>query len=213
MAPAADRPSILSFTRDAANVCTLAGLVCGVAGIFFGARGHVSPAMAAMLAAFFFDAIDGVVARRLKGRSPVHQSYGVQLDSLVDVVCACVCPGVLLLGLADFHGAALAVAVLLALAGALRLAYFNVFGLADEERFVGLPVDKNILSLGLVGLAQPLVSAQHFRLVFGGAMVLLAALNVSPLRVPKQKGNAWFAMIALALGMGAVYLWRAAAAA
>ncbi len=73
---------MLRFVKDAANLVTLAGLFCGVGGIYFAIRGNFSAVMIAMLWAVLFDWLDGSVARRMHGRTDEFRAFGGQLDSL-----------------------------------------------------------------------------------------------------------------------------------
>lgn len=92
----------------------------------------------AIFVAMIMDMLDGRVARLMKATS----QFGVEYDSLADVVSFCVAPAFLVyafalsrLGRPAWFGA-----FLFAICGALRLARFNVHtGSADRRFFVGLP--------------------------------------------------------------------------
>src|SRR5258705_11277368 len=84
------------------------------------------------------DLVDGKVARLTKTPS----QFGVEFDSLADVVSFCVAPAFMLytLALAPLGRAAWLGAFLFVICGALRLARFNVYtGIVDRRYFVGLP--------------------------------------------------------------------------
>jgi CDP-diacylglycerol--serine O-phosphatidyltransferase len=98
-------------------------------------------------------------------------------------------------------------ALMLPAAAVVRLAYFNVFGLVGGS-YIGLSVDKNILVLSAVGMAQPYLGPLLFERLFALAMVLLAVMNVSPFKIPKQTGWVFAALIAMAGGFTAVYVAR-----
>ncbi len=87
----------------------------------------------------FFDALDGMMARLTNGAS----LFGVELDSLSDVVSFGVAPSFLVyeFGLKDFGVLGLIVSSLLAVCGAVRLARYNVtFDGEKKEFFSGLPI-------------------------------------------------------------------------
>lgn len=179
-------PSIISYARDPANLCTLAGLSLGVVALYLLLHGQVHWAMVALLWAVNCDLVDGQIARRTPGRTTWHQQFGTQLDSLVDVVVSGVVPGVLLLVMADHQAWALPGALLLAAAAVFRLSYFNVHS-AGASRFKGLPVYYNPIAVaGAVLLAEPMSSGAY--LVVYATVVMLALLNLSSLDVPKQRG-------------------------
>ena len=124
------------------NMITLLGLLCGVYSIALALRGSESYyryAAIAILLAAVFDSLDGKVARLVKGAS----EFGVQLDSLADIISFGIAPALLL-----FHWqfqqlhqvGAMAVFIFVA-CGALRLARFNVQTKKISNLFfVGLPV-------------------------------------------------------------------------
>ena len=62
-------PSILSFAKDLPNICSLAGLFCALATIYFAVLGIFEAAMIGLIWAVFFDWSDGIIARKLKGRN------------------------------------------------------------------------------------------------------------------------------------------------
>lgn len=90
--------------------------------------------------AALFDVFDGMVARLTNSNSP----FGVELDSLSDVVSFGVAPSFLVyvFGLREFGALGLLVSALPAICGAVRLARFNVHFGGEEKKdyFVGLPI-------------------------------------------------------------------------
>jgi len=92
----------------------------------------------------FFDALDGMMARLTNGQS----LFGVELDSLSDVVSFGVAPSFLIwaYGLGDYGTPGVIIASLPALAGAIRLARFNVqFEGTKSDFFSGLPIPVSAL--------------------------------------------------------------------
>jgi CDP-diacylglycerol--serine O-phosphatidyltransferase len=96
----------------------------------------------AIFFAMFFDAFDGRVARMTKTQS----DFGVQLDSLADVISFGAAPALLVYkwALAPFGFLGLFVSFAFAACGALRLARFNVLAQRGDKGsslfFVGLPI-------------------------------------------------------------------------
>ncbi len=121
---------MLEYILKPANLFTSASLFCGVSAIMWAAGTDggdpVALANAALLIVFagIFDGLDGRVARMTNTES----EFGVQLDSLVDVVSFGVAPGVLLYrwGLDVYGQAGFAVAFAFILCGVFRLARFNM---------------------------------------------------------------------------------------
>ena len=202
------RGSIFAHAADLANAFTLAGLFCGLLGIYFAARGVFSAAVIALLWATLFDWFDGPIARRTKGRTNELRALGGQLDSLVDIVSSGVGPAILLLSIGGFSPWFIPGAFALVAAGALRLSYFNVFGLEDESTYLGLPIDHNVILVALVFLLEGLVGRTAFAIVLYVAIVMLAVLNVMPFRMPKVGGRWYYVFTVFVVSLTAVYGWR-----
>ena len=199
---------MLRHLVDLPNLFTLAGLSCGLLGIFFAAQGAFSAAMIAMLWACAFDWFDGLIARRMAGRSDEERAFGAQLDSLADLVSSGVCPAVVLLSYGEFGAWYLPGAILLVAAGAVRLAHYNLHGMADEATYQGLAIDNNILVLSLLFLFEGSFERDTFAKVLYGTIVVLATLGVSSLRTPKFVGRWYYVFAVLVVGLTGVYASR-----
>jgi phosphatidylserine synthase len=202
-------PSILSHLADFANLLTLTGLAASVVAITLAVRGAHAGAAISLVGAFLLDVVDGPVAKRTPGRTTEQGAFGANLDSLADMVSAGVALGVVILSYGHFRGAYVPVAVLLAAATAMRLSYFNVHGLdAASGTYTGLPTDLAILSFVALMLLDGPLGLAAFRVVLSAGGVVLAALMVSPLRIPKFTGGWYIALIILALALAAAHAAR-----
>ena len=83
--PASPGP-MLAFAGDLPNLCSLAGLLAALLGLYFAIRGVYPAALIALLWAIVFDWSDGRIARAMKGRTAEQRAFGAQLDSLIDIV-------------------------------------------------------------------------------------------------------------------------------
>lgn len=199
---------MLSFARDLPNLCSLAGLLAALLGLYFAIRGVYPAAMIGLLWAVVFDWSDGLIARRMEGRTAERRAFGAQLDSLIDVVSFSVAPALLLLSVGDFSPWFIPGAFVILATGVLRLSYFNVFGLLDDSTYRGLSLDNNVLLLALLFLFEPLVGMTMFAIVIYVALMALAALNVAPIKTPKPGGRWYYAVIGYALVLSGVYAWQ-----
>ncbi len=113
------------------NIVTLLALCSGITAIRLGVEGRFELAVACVILATILDALDGRIARALKGSS----KFGAELDSLADFVNFGVTPGLLvyLWSLSALKNLGWIVALALAMCCALRLARFNV-SLEDPDR-------------------------------------------------------------------------------
>ena len=122
-------PSLLTLTSI---FFSFYAIICAIAGEFM-----LSGAL--ILVAAFFDGIDGKVARLTKTTT----RFGLELDSLADVISFGVAPALLmyLWALSPYGRIGWIGAFLFVACGALRLARFNIqSGIVDPKRFTGLPI-------------------------------------------------------------------------
>ena len=199
---------MLSFAWELPNVCSLAGLLAALLGLFFAIRGVYPAAMMGLLWAVVFDWSDGLIARRMKGRTADQRSFGAQLDSLIDIVSFSVAPALLLLSVGHFSPWFVPGAFVILATGVIRLSYFNVFGLLDDSTYRGLALDNNVVVLAFLFVFEPVIGRTVFAVVLYVVLVVLAALNVAPIETPKLGGRWYYAVILYALLLSAVYGWQ-----
>ena len=205
-----NRPTILSFVRDIPNIITLLGLGCGILGIYFALLGNFPAAVIAMLWAVLLDWYDGPAARRISGRSEAHKSVGAKMDSLVDIVSLAICPAIILLSYGDFSAWFFPGALVIVMAGVVRLAYFDVFGVDDDGTIAGLSLDITALVVALVFLLEGVLSHNFFTALLYIIIVVLSFLHVAPFRMHKMVGRWYHVVTAYVLILTAVYsyiLW------
>jgi CDP-diacylglycerol---serine O-phosphatidyltransferase len=121
------------------NTLTLCGMFLGFYAILASLKGNYLHASWAIIFATVFDGLDGWVARLTHSTT----RFGIELDSLSDLVAFGVAPAVMLYkwALAPFGRVGLAFAFLFLACGALRLARYNVqMGSAESKAFTGMPI-------------------------------------------------------------------------
>lgn len=200
--------TILSYAGDLPNICSLVGLFCTLLAIYFSIIGLFHAAMIGMIWAVFFDWSDGIIARRMKGRTEEQGEFGAQLDSLIDIVSFGVCPAVFLLSYGHFSAWYLPGAFLILATGVIRLSFFNVFGLVDKSTYLGLALDNNVLLLAVVFLFSPMMSQGAFSIVLYIVLMLLAVLNVAPIKTPKFAGKWYFVLTGYTVLMSILFFWQ-----
>jgi phosphatidylserine synthase len=208
--PGTLQPSILSFVKDLPNLCSLAGLACTLLAIYYSILGVYSAAMIGMIWAVAFDWADGLVARRMKGRTGNDRDFGGQLDVLIDIVSYGVAPSILLLSYGKFEPIFLVGAFLMLAASAIRLSYFSTFGLAGGTKYTGLALDNNNIILVFIFLLEDVFSGGVFTVILYASGLGLAALNVSQIKTPKLSGNPVnvYILAIYTLGITAIYGWK-----
>ncbi|MGP4844712.1 CDP-alcohol phosphatidyltransferase family protein [Marinobacter sp. 1Y8] len=183
------QPAIISYAKDLPNICSLAGLACTILAIYFSIIGVYYAAMIGMIWAVAFDWADGLVARRMKGRTGSDRIFGGQLDLVIDIVSYGVTPAILLLSYGGFNPLLLPVAFIILAASAIRLSYFSTFGLSDSSKYTGLALDNNSIVLVAIFLLESILPGGMFSVVLYVSALGLAVLNVSQIKTPKLSGN------------------------
>ncbi|ABR59580.1 CDP-diacylglycerol--serine O-phosphatidyltransferase [Sinorhizobium medicae] len=175
------------------NMITVLAICAGLSGIRLAFENRFELAVAMVLLAAFLDGIDGRIARLLKATS----SFGVQMDSLADIINFGVAPALVLYVflLDQARSVGWIAALIYAIAAGLRLARFNVMAERQvkarwqSEYFVGVPAPAGAMLvllpvyLGLLGLAPD----RTFALIASVYTVLIAFLMVS--RLPVWSGK------------------------
>jgi len=201
------KTGMLTFARDLPNICSLVGLLCAVLAIYYAILGNFPVAIIGMIWAVFFDWGDGIIARRMKGRTDEYRAFGGQLDSLIDIVSFGICPAVLLLSYGNFSPWFLPGAFVIVAISTIRLSYFNVFGLIDDSTYRGLSLDNNVIVLAFVFLFDGVFSQTTFSVMIYTVCMCMAALNVAPIRTPKLTGRWFYVLTVYALGLTSIYGW------
>lgn len=187
---------------DYTVILTYLGLMSGVYGMTQALEGHYRIAIACLAFCGLCDAFDGPVARTKKNRSDDQQSFGLQLDSLCDVICFGVFPALIayMLGVRGFIGGiAIGYFVLCAV---IRLAFFNVYESnrqhsenPGEKIFRGLPVTSVSVILPLFFLLETLMSEKLFSALLVLLLLLIGTLFILDFQLKKPKPKQMLIMI------------------
>jgi len=181
-------------------ILTYFGLASGMCGIFAAIEHHPTTALICLMLSGFFDMFDGLVART-KDRTKNEKKFGIELDSLSDLVCFGVLPAIIgySIGLNKWYF--YIVLILYMLAALIRLAYFNVMEDARQEEstecrksYEGLPVTSVALILPLL---YPLITllGQLTYLAYGALLLVIAVLFLSKIKVTKFKLKGMIALV------------------
>ena len=198
---------MISFIKDPPNVCSLLGLLSAVLGIHFAITGAFNIAMIGVMWAVVFDWADGIIARKIKGRTDYQRTYGGQLDSLIDVVSFGVFPAIFLLSYGGFNLWFLPGSFIIAAASVIRLSYFNIFGLLDSKTYMGLALDNNVIILSFVFLFERFFAQGTFSIIIYILMVGMSAFNLASIKTPKFAGKWFYILIGYAVVLTVVYGW------
>ena len=177
---------------DYTVVLTYLSLVSAVLGMVCAHKGDFGAAMLCLFLSGFCDAFDGKVARTKKNRTDDEKAFGIQLDSLCDVISfgaapafACYCMGM---------DTAVGVVILCiyCVCAVIRLAFFNVqeakrqqVETGSNKYYRGLPVTTSSLIFPLFYLLRSLLPGTVFVMLLHMLMALTAFLFILDFRVKK----------------------------
>ena len=184
-------------------ILTYLSLVCSVIGISFAVSGNTLIAILCLLISGCCDMFDGRIARAKKDRTPDEENFGMEIDSLCDLVAFTALPAVIAYCLGGNNILAIFSGALLVLCGVIRLAYFNVLEMKRKAEtpdapteYRGLPVTSSALIFPTMYLFKSICGAA-FPTVFQCSLIITAILYVLNFRLKKPgiKG-----VIAMAVG-------------
>lgn len=189
------------------NVITLLGLSLAVTGCFLALQQKLEWAIICLMYAGLCDVFDGAVARKFN-LSEEEQSFGAQLDSLVDIVSFGITPVIIAMGFGFHQFWAHLIFLFYAVCATMRLAYFNIHGTTLKgtiSYYTGLPVT-------CAALIFPVVFAWMYTIPYAIAslVVPLVFLGVSILfilKIPIPKPKGIFYLICVAMAAGLTYYW------
>jgi CDP-diacylglycerol--serine O-phosphatidyltransferase len=157
---------------------TVGHLFCGYASIVLSSTGVVTQAALMIVLAGVLDGLDGRLAR-LTGTST---DFGVQFDSLADIVSFGVAPAILMFNwmLYPLGRVGWTVAFIMVVCTAMRLARFNIqTGRGDKKFFAGLPSPAAAGILACIAFAvpsDPLVSPARWQVIATASLLIVVAL-------------------------------------
>ena len=189
-----EKQDMLGF-YDYTVVLTYISLAVSVFGMTRALEGDFKVAILCLALSGLCDMFDGKIARTKKNRTEDEKKFGIQIDSLCDVVCFGVFPAMI---------------CLYCVASVIRLGYFNVM---EEKRqnetselrhyYQGLPITSMAIILPFLYLLRR-GCGKNFLLVIHVAVVVVGVLFISDFKVKKPQNPMVIllvALVALALSM------------
>ena len=181
---------------DYTVILTYLSLISSVFGMTQAIHGDYKMAIFCLAFSGVCDAFDGRVARTKKNRTEDEKNFGIQLDSLCDVICFGVFPALIcyLLGVRGTLG--LIIVFFYCLCAVIRLAFFNVLEAkrqktegGSNKTYRGLPVTSISFLLPMAFWLQFLMSDMAFLVLLHVVLALVGFLFILdfPLRKPSLK--------------------------
>ena len=177
---------------DYTVVLTYLSLFSALTGLLQTTKGNYTIAVVCIMLSGLLDAFDGPIARTKKNRTDDEKSFGIQLDSLCDVISFGVVPAILCyhLGANGFLGRVLV--FLFVLCALIRLAFFNVLETNRQSKqssknkvYRGLPVTTIAIILPIVYTFKFVLGSPSFVFLIHVMLALVSLLFVLDFRVRK----------------------------
>ncbi len=197
-------------------ILTYLGLFSAIIGMCQSFEGHFKIALLCLMISGVCDMFDGTIARRVK-RNEDEKSFGIQIDSLCDLICFGAFPAVIIFNFCKYHGTdtfnfwftTFCIAVYV-LAAVIRLGYFNVSEInrtakeTEKRKFYeGLPVTSAALLLPLFLVIDLFVGNSFHVRFYNIGLLIIGILFVSKIKIRKPyfKGLLLVALIGAILFM------------
>ncbi len=179
-------------------VLTYIGMFVGFAGLLFSMEKKIPQALICLMVSGFCDMFDGAIASTMK-RTKQEKRFGIQIDSLSDLICFGVLPAIIVASFVD-NPFKMWICGLHVLCALVRLAYFNVDEEERQDKGEGKRVYYSGLPVTSVSILLPLLSIVSQEGYF--YLILLLATSVAfllPVRIKKPNWAGKTAMMCLGL--------------
>lgn len=190
---------------DYTVVVTYISLISSIMGMFFTIDGKLPLAVFCLAFSGLCDMFDGKIARTKKNRTDDEKAFGIQIDSLCDIVCFGIFPIILgyQLGMCKIYS--LMILAFYGVAGVIRLAYFNVM---EEKRqsetsenrkyYQGLPITSMSVIMPLLFMVSVFFPGfRYFLVCLHIAMLLVGFLFILNFRFRKPTNRELVILVAV----------------
>lgn len=177
---------------------TYLGMLSAVAGILFAAEKNTYAAVLCLVLCGLVDAVDGTIARTKKDRTDSEKRFGIEIDSLSDLVAFGVLPAAVTFSVSGTALARIA-ALFYALCALVRLSYFDVLshekllGGEMNKEYVGLPVTACAWTLPAAMCLKPFLHDGAVALLFPVVLLIMGMLFITPFKF-KKPGKVWLVL-------------------
>ncbi|KNY27877.1 CDP-alcohol phosphatidyltransferase family protein [Pseudobacteroides cellulosolvens] len=184
-------------------ILTYIGVALAVMGIYFSFTQNIPYAMLCLAISGVCDLFDGMVARHCK-RTEEEKLFGVEIDSLADMMGFVALPIALCCGIGLTKWYNVVIYIVYTLAAISRLGYFNIAikesGTESPVKYyTGLPVTFAALIFTTFWFFSFILKASTFAAIYSLLMLIMALLYILKIRVPKPRGVAY-----IILGLAAI---------
>lgn len=199
---------------DYTVILSYISLAASVAGVLLASGGRMTAAVLCLAFSGICDAFDGKIARTKKNRTEDEKNFGIQLDSLCDVLCFGLFPAFLCYKLGVDSAVGLVIVCGYCICAVIRLAFFNVIEGKRQQTeggsnkaYRGMPVTTVSILLPVIYWVQYLIPEQAFVILLHVLLASCGFLFVLDFRMPKPNGKMILLMIAAVAAIVGTIAW------
>jgi CDP-diacylglycerol--serine O-phosphatidyltransferase len=178
-------------------IVTYIGIVSTMVGIYLAFNSYIIGAIIALMISGICDMFDGKVARMCKNRTNDDIEYGIQIDSLADMISFIAFPIVIAytMGLNDWYYVIFY--SLFTICGITRLAYFNLTtnNSGPVKYYSGMPVTATAIIFPSLYMLKYITCNYVFNGIFGCSFLLIAFLFIANFKIKKITENWWYILL------------------
>ena len=188
---------------DYTVILTYISLWISIGGMMLSLNGHLDLAVLCLALSGLCDMFDGKIARTKKDRTEIEKRFGIQIDSLCDIVCFGVGPAIICycMGMNGIVG--VLILMFYVLAGLIRLAWFNV---ENSKCYLVLPIRSMSIALAILVVLRPFLHCD-FRIVLHAMVLLVGLLFVMDFKL-KKPGNKTLSALVGVVAVAVVWTLR-----
>lgn len=176
--------------------------ICGILNVLGGNEAEsvnrVTLSMIFLILAGICDLFDGVIARRCD-RTEQEKAFGIQIDSLADIVSFVLFPAIILAKTAHGHVLLVLTCILYILAGIIRLAYFNITTEENKGFFKGLPVTFSSMIIPIIYVITLIINKSNIASLMIIVYLIIAFAFVANFKLKKPSGIMYIVFSLLAI--------------
>ncbi len=197
-------------------ILTYISLMSSIFGIMITVDGHYKIALIFLAFSGLCDMFDGKIARAMKNRSEDAKRFGIQIDSLCDVVCFGAFPIAICYRMGMNHIVGIIVLMIYGVASVIRLGYFNVM---EEKRqdetsdarkyYQGLPITSIAIALPVIFVASTWLK-KDFIILLHVVVLAIGILFITNFKFKKPNNYILAGLVlivALALANTFIFKW------
>lgn len=176
---------IIGYFRKC-DMLTMLGTTIAFIGMCCAFNGHFSLASLCLMLSGICDSFDGTLARKYK-YDKSQQEYGVQLDSLSDVICFGILPAIITV-LISTSIVSVIICIFYMLCGVIRLAYFNMLHTtkaAKKGEYIGLPITSIAIAYPIILIILRILNPVLLSKVMPAVLLIMGSLFIARFKLKK----------------------------